>query len=163
MSRSNPEPFASTDLAALEAELRQLLPREGDVDRDALLFRAGQASVRPNRLWPVITCLSTLAACVLGGVLFFQPCPQMVEQIIYVPIEGPVAPPAESPLPVEHRVETEDPPIADDLPPYRQMQEHLFRFGLDGLAPPPAPPPSRPSPRNLRGHYSQFFSGEVVP
>ena len=56
-------------LTALEAALAGLAPASGTVDRDAVLFRAGQAAAQRGWLWPALASLSTAAALVFGLLL----------------------------------------------------------------------------------------------
>jgi hypothetical protein len=84
MSTSDPK------LAALEKSLSALVPVPGRIDRDQLLFRAGQASVRPRLwLWPAATALSMVVTAVLGTVLALRPAPATVERVVYEPLHQP--------------------------------------------------------------------------
>src|SRR5439155_25460831 len=83
MSESTSDP----KLAALEKSLTALVPVPGRIDRDQLLFRAGQASVR-NRpwLWPTTTALLAVMTCVLGTALALRSVPAPVERIVYITV-----------------------------------------------------------------------------
>jgi hypothetical protein len=72
----------ATEQAALEALLRRLQPSPPQLDRDQLMFAAGQASVDPRyigrpprsafltrRFWPAATALMTAASVVLAFLL----------------------------------------------------------------------------------------------
>jgi len=86
MSESTSDP----KLAALEKSLAALVPVPGRIDRDQLLFRAGQASVRSRPwLWPAATALSIVVAASLGTVLALRPAPAPVERVVYVPVPQP--------------------------------------------------------------------------
>src|SRR5207249_654076 len=85
-------------LAELEAALAGLAPRPPDLDRDRLLFRAGQESAgRRGRLWPWATGLLAAVAAGLGALLILRPDPQPVERVVYVPVkeEAPPVRPAD--------------------------------------------------------------------
>src|SRR5439155_12790155 len=86
MSESTSDP----KLAALEKSLTALVPVPGRIDRDQLLFRAGQASVRTRPwLWPTSTALLAVVASVLGTALIMRPAPAPVDRIVYVPVPQP--------------------------------------------------------------------------
>jgi hypothetical protein len=72
MSHEAPDP----QLAALEAALKTLTPLPGRIERDRLMFQAGQASVaRRPWLWPGTTAVMTLLAAVFAGLLLHRPAP----------------------------------------------------------------------------------------
>lgn len=80
----------------IESRLRSIQPVPPRLDRDRLMFLAGQQSVRSTRrtrrLWPVLTVTSWAACAAIVGVLATRP-PQvvvetrLVERIIEVPAE----------------------------------------------------------------------------
>ena len=76
------------DLKAFEARLAALKPRPDRLDRDALLFEAGQASAQvglPYRwAWPSAFGAMTTLAVVLLTVVLLRPEPQPVVQYVYV-------------------------------------------------------------------------------
>ncbi|MFO0841751.1 MAG: hypothetical protein U0797_05030 [Gemmataceae bacterium] len=149
MSEQHPAP----ELAALADELRRLAPREPALDRDATLFRAGRASATRGWLWPAAAAASSLTAVLLGGALYLQPPPQAVT------VETRVA--FEPAYPAVEVIPREESPVYEGLPPHRRLQEHLLRWGLDGLEP---PPPSPPAPgRPYSSYYSDFSRGEPAP
>jgi hypothetical protein len=155
MSQPDPAP----ELDALADELRRLAPTPPGLDRDALLFRAGRASAGRGWLWPAATAVSSLTAAALGAALLLQPPPQTVVETIRVRVEAPApsAPPGVEPYPVAAEA-----PAPDDRPPHLRLQEHLLRWGLDGLGEPPqSEPPPRPS-ADLFSHYSDLLKGETL-
>src|SRR5262245_32262441 len=88
-----PEPILGPELKALEQALGTLEP-QAQLSREAVIFRAGQASMRGRWLWPMSTIVSTAAAIVLGWFLWQQPAPsgneprvRIVEKNVFVPIE----------------------------------------------------------------------------
>ncbi len=123
-------------LGAFEASLRGLTPLPPRLDRDRLLFRAGQASVSPRgRLWPWATAAATALAASLGGILLLRPAPQPTVRVVYVRQEAPqppsiaVAPPA-----AEQPAEAGTLPTADDVRlGYGRLQQEVLRWGVDAL------------------------------
>jgi hypothetical protein len=158
-----PGPQLTPELAALEEQLRQLAPCESNVDRDTLLYQAGRASVRRRWLWPVATMGSMLTACALAMVLVLRPAP-VVERIVHVPVPVPVNDtPPDSPIVVSEEPPVVYPVVQEDLSPRHRLQEHLLRWGLDGLEPAPPGSPTPVPGRNLYSHYSRLTQGESLP
>lgn len=83
------------ELKAIEAELAMLAPRDDRMNRERLLFLAGQASVRDTAvyqkasvrrwIWPASFAAMTTVAAALFAMLLVQPEPEAVERIVYVP------------------------------------------------------------------------------
>jgi len=83
------------ELKAIEAELAALAPRDDRLNRERLLFLAGQASVRDAAvhhrasvrrwMWPSSFAAMTTVAAVLFVMLLARPEPALVERIVYVP------------------------------------------------------------------------------
>ena len=142
MSESTSDP----KLAALEKSLTALVPVPGRIDRDQLLFRAGQASVRTRPwLWPTSTALLAVVASVLGTALVMRPAPAPVDRIVYVPVPQPAG---MSPAPTPSAVVSKTSPgvlssIGDagnlwaSSVEYLQQRNQAIRWGVDAL--PPAP------------------------
>jgi len=154
------EQAQTPEIAALENALAALVPAPAPINRDLLMFQAGQASIRPKagRAWPAAAGVLALVAAVLGGVLAWRPAPEPQTQIVYVYVEKKV------PAPPPPAKKAPTPPMPDTTPPaelepsypqtpYLQMQNQLLRWGLDGLpALPPSPPAeSVPSRKQLLG------------
>jgi len=142
------------DLSALADALAGLKPRPAALDRDALMFCAGRASAPRRWGWPLVTAAVSLLALGLGVGLFVRQ-PLVVERIEYVRVEVPVpAPPApETPAPVPTPADT--PSLVtheDEAPPLsgvRRLEDHLLRWGFDGLPPAPHAPPPKETPDSL--------------
>lgn len=80
------------DLAAIEAALASLAPRPSTLDRDRLMFLAGQTARARDRtgwLWPLSTAASLLLAVSLAALLVVRGQPPAIEQIVHVPHESP--------------------------------------------------------------------------
>jgi hypothetical protein len=154
-------------LAGLEAALKGLAPEPPQLDRDQLLFRAGQASARrAGRLWPWATGVLGLVAAGLGLALVLQPEPPVRERVVVVyqpakepaekdPLRGLTPPARQSPVAAPRFAAAS--PEADRLS-YGVLWGHVQRWGIEGLplavpvAPPgkAAPPSPVPSYQQLR-------------
>jgi hypothetical protein len=154
------DPADRPELTAVADALRHLAPAPAGLDRDTLLFRAGQCAAPRRWFWPAAATISTAACAVLAVLLASRPAPAVVERIVYVerPVPPVVVPKDQPPAPQSD--ETSVPPEARapaGLTPRRRLEEHLLRWGLDGLGEPP-PPPDRTFMPPL------FLSpGEVTP
>ncbi len=129
------------DLKAIETALGSLVPAQSRIDRDRVMFRAGQASVRRPRTglltWSAIA--ASLALVVVCEVLLTgrRPLPPTV-----VVIREPAAPPIESrsePAAIDEPIA---PPIERYLSlgqtAYERLAAQVLRYGLDGLPASPA-------------------------
>lgn len=139
-------------LAPLEAALAALAPTPARMDRDRLMFWAGQATpARRSWLWPCTTAALAAVNLALCGTLLLRPAPQPLERVVYVPTE--VRRPA--PAPPSSPVVSLRPPLEDGVPwldpapwvaaesegwqpelSYYKLQQHVLRWGLDGLPQP---------------------------
>jgi hypothetical protein len=127
-------------LAGLEAALAALAPMPGRIDRDALLFRAGQASVQCRGwIWPSAAAALGLVAVTLGALLIYTPAPAPVERIVRVPDPGPAPPPSipeadltppgdYAPGSPHHAVVVRESPMT-----YLQLEKQIIRWGVDGM------------------------------
>jgi hypothetical protein len=131
------------DLSAFEAVLLPLAPSPSTVDRDRLMFLAGEASGRRSRhgawLWPGTALAATALAGVLGVMLAFRPKPDVVERVVYVALPQQDIPPQ---TPDEGRATT-PPSLAADPSPlaveYFRLRRLVLARGLDAV---PEPKPS---------------------
>ena len=136
------------ELTTLESALRDLRPRPEALDRAALMYRAGRASVR-GWAWPAATALAAALAMTLGVSLLLRPAPPVVERVVYLPA------PAAQPEPPGTRPDDSVPPLPDDAgrggwSHYVHLQEQVLNHGLDGLpALPRAPEEQAPSIESL--------------
>jgi hypothetical protein len=150
-----PDQRDEAELRELEAALRGLVP-QGGLDREALMFRAGRASARPGRGWPLAAATSTAAAAVLGALLWSHPGPVPVVRYVTVPVPAPQAavkgqaPQAVAPRPAASAEESGPAAASPEMPTWLgasdaiRLREHVLHWGLDGLPPAPAPPRSEP-------------------
>jgi hypothetical protein len=142
------EPIHDPELAAFETALAGLAPRPGPINRDQLLFRAGQQSARRYTwFWPCSSGVLALATAVLAGVLWLRSAPQPVERIVYVPV--PVTPPpaADTPAPVGDpstlAAGEADERVRAQVASLR-LRDRIVTAGVDVI--PPAPTASAPDP-----------------
>src|SRR5262245_10237999 len=136
-------------LTALAAKLQALAPAAPGLARDEILFRAGQAAApRPSRWWwTATTAGSLLLALALGVALYVRPAPEPVVTTVVVPAPVPVfvrgeptpTPGPESFVKVPEEPAPEPMPARENLSPYQRLQEHLLRWGFDGLERPRPP------------------------
>jgi hypothetical protein len=156
MSNEPVSPSPDRELNAIEAALGSLVPARSRIDRDLVMFRAGQASVRPSRLgrrpWHAIAASLALIALGEGFLLAHRPPPQTVKEVVV--IREPVTAPAPVVAAPEHSV-AEGPaslPSESSLSlgqtAYERMVAQVLRYGLDGLpvSPTVASPASGPWP-----------------
>ena len=148
MSESTSDP----KLAALEKSLGALVPVPGRIDRDQLLFRAGQASVRSRPwLWPATTALSIVVAAGLATGLALRPAPAPVERVVYVPVSRPAKFSAPKPsADASESIARVDSPTEDagnlwaGSAEYIRERNQAIRWGVESL--PPAPSLASASP-----------------
>jgi hypothetical protein len=145
MSEPRPE-----ELSDLERALSGLVPHAGELSRDRTMFRAGQASARRGWGWPVAVALPSLAAAVLGWLLFTRPSEHFHTRIVVEVREVPVpSAPSAEPTRVPERL-----PVADASPAYLRQRQQAERWGVDSLPPTgtsgDASPPAATSVLDLR-------------
>jgi hypothetical protein len=138
-----PEETFDPELNALQSALADLVPRT-TINRDQVLFRAGQASVRGRRwLWPSLAAAWCGLALGLGAALVAQRNQEPVERVVWVKVPVPA---------VEERTPTPSSStlaaLLPDLPAasgeYLQLRQQVVRFGADALPDPPATAPLDP-------------------
>jgi hypothetical protein len=139
-----PEPIANRDVAELEAALKGLAPSAVRLQRDLLLFRAGQASVRrPTWLWPTAAAVLAIAVAVLAALLSLRPGPEVITRTIVVQV--PPAP-VKTALPPKLPEQTEPSSLQPTPPPapdtvvwgplpggYLRQRQDVLRWGVDAL------------------------------
>ena len=153
------------ELNAVAAELMAITPARSRLDRDRVMFLAGQAS-RPasggRRFWHAAAACLGLIASAEAALLAHRPAPRVVEKIVVV--REPAAPIPEvgevdrvpDPFPVLAEID-----ISLGRSARERMAAQVLRYGLDGL---PAPPTGRwsdaetapiPSRQSLREQIRQ--------
>jgi hypothetical protein len=151
-----PKQLSPAEINALEQALTALAPLPSAIDRDRLMYRAGQASSAGRRWpWPSATAVLAMAVAALGAVVIFRPeatvAPQaasaekgkvrVVEKIVYVkvPAPAPAEPKSTPPASTSSEAPAEDlGPVAFSMGHF-QLQNQLLRWGLDGLELRPIP------------------------
>ena len=142
----------------LEAVLKALKPARPNLDRDRLMFRAGQAS-RPKRSLgiPALTAMIGLLAGIGGTYLGLQSPPTVVQQVVYVHVKEPAEQPPPEPSPKTPEVKQE---VVQNITPesgsssqtwwnslllpaktaggYVGLRDDVLRWGVDMLPEPPA-------------------------
>jgi len=131
------------ELTAIEAALGSLSPARSRLDRDRLMFQAGQSSVRSRAMarwaWPSLA--ATLAAVALGeaAALAYRPGPRVVERLVVVPAPAPAPAPAPGPAAVVILHQAPARPAAEASETASEgLRRQILRLGVDGL---PEPPP----------------------
>jgi hypothetical protein len=142
------------DLNHLGRQLRGLSPRPCPIDRDAVMFRAGQASVPRTWLWPATTAVSTCLAITFAAALVVQPALERRSQVVpdwQSRPHGYSSPVPDFPLSVGPGDAPGEAPAAseEDVWPapqtgYFHAEHNVLRWGLEGIAVPP--PVSAPRP-----------------
>jgi hypothetical protein len=142
------------DLNRLGRELRGLTPRPCPINRDAVMFRAGQASVPRSWLWPVLTALSIGLAVTFAAALFIQPAQAPVPNYPTIVRPLPGAMPSQPSMlgSQDVSVPQSDDAVAsegDDRPTphggYLGAENNILRWGLDGIPMPPTTAAPRPA------------------
>ncbi|MGD2174169.1 MAG: hypothetical protein PVJ27_02110 [Candidatus Brocadiaceae bacterium] len=129
----------------LEKALSELHPAASRVDRDELMFRAGQLSAPTRRgLWPAATALAAGLAIVLGVLLAARPAPQVRERVVVRAPTGraePAPPPPQvRPVRLGRR---RRPPVKGS---YLELRRSILTEGLNAWpAAPPRPGSARPA------------------
>ena len=129
---------------AAEERLRAVAPAVPGLDRDALLYEAGQAAERARRrrlLLPWQSAAVVAAAVAIG--LFIKPAPIMIAPNTGISLPRIVAAPKPAaPAPAASAYEASEPMpfrvLADNLP-YLRERDAIIAHGFDALAPSPAP------------------------
>lgn len=121
-----------------EAELAALSPRMR-LDRDRLMYLAGQASAAPAAVqlprswgWQAALGGMTAVAASLLVVLAMQPSPQVIEKVVQVPIPVPLDAGPEKPLAnrLAKGASSTAPPPAVNLPSHEGREEFARYFDL---------------------------------
>src|SRR5205085_831155 len=107
----------------LADRLTRFTPDAAGLDRDGLLFAAGRASARPNRIWKAVAALLAVSQVVVLILLWPRPVPLAV---------APVSPPVEV-TPISPMSAEPGPPLVGrNLP---DLDEPMPRTADDSLVP----------------------------
>src|SRR5262249_5278681 len=139
---ARPEDARAEGLASLEAALAGLAPSPPALNRDRLLFRAGQESVpRRARRWQWATGLLAVTAACLGVALVCRPEPPTVVQVV---IKDRALPQPPAPDPETVPVRQPDPPAPAGGAregagvEAARLRREMLRWGVDGRPSGPA-------------------------
>ena len=128
-------------LEKLELALRSLRPVPSRVDRDGLLFRAGQRSARRGRgFWRAAAIGMAAMAATLGTTLLVRPEEPPIERIVYVEAERPVR---EGLVRLAAGRSPERDRLLGAAADYAELRQKVLSEGLQAL---PIPKPSRAGP-----------------
>jgi hypothetical protein len=119
------------ELTELEQALRSLRPLPAGLDRDELMFRAGQAARgrRPG-LRLASRFLLALVAALVGGSIAWLVRPRVSERVVRVAVERPVLRVVELSPALPSGAEPEGRYLAAD---YLQLRDRVLAHGVDAL------------------------------
>jgi hypothetical protein len=162
------------ELNPIEAALDSLAPARSRIDRDRVMFRAGQATMRPTRpgprVWMGITAGLTAIALGEAALLAYRPPPRIIERVVVVrePAPAPIHPPLEhaatqAPTPPTARTTTVS--FGPGQIARERLAWQVLRYGLDGLPTPPSAERSGPerSPTFSRQLLQEELRGVLDP
>ena len=133
------ENIPDAEVTQLEAALAALAPRPASLDRDRLMFLAGQrAAVRRGWVLPCAAAVLAAAATLLAVLLLYQP----PTRIVYVDVPQPQSP---APSAVAQDVDAGQPPSGE----YILLRNRVLTAGVDALPRLPPDPSSGPTPNAI--------------
>jgi len=157
-----------SDLSAIEEAVGSLVPERCRINRDLVMFRAGQAAVRSlrrsRRPWIATAASLGLIALAEAFLLARRTPPQIVERVIVVrePARPSVEAPAERAVaasPIAPPLTSPTGSLALGRTAYERLVEQVIRYGLDGL---PAPAPTAwTGPEPQRAASRQMLEEEL--
>src|SRR5262249_51406982 len=135
------EPCRERGLRELESALAALAPAPARIDRDRVLFRAGQRNVASRvRLWQGTAAMCALLGAGLTVTWALQPRPAAEIRVVRVEVPLPVPAPEESaPIPVQPPGPSVVPAVGGDaadakiMLAYLHLQQQVMRFGPDAI------------------------------
>jgi hypothetical protein len=144
------------ELAAVASALASLAPSAGQLDRDQLLFRAGQSSVPRRRwFWPALSATLGVLAVALGIAAARRPAPEMLERVVYVqaPAAGSLQEVPDVALSAPQSPKAIVPNNRGESPlSYYRLEQVALRWGVEGL-----PDPHTPTGVTGSGHATRAF------
>jgi len=141
------EQIKQPELKAVEAALTTLTPAASAINRDQLMFCAGQAAARRGGwLWPATAAAMGMLALTLAIAGWTRPTPQPTERIVFVPAPPPESPstPESEPTPAGSDTLISEEASASHNGNLLQMRRYVVRWGADAL---PAPAPVEAAPK----------------
>ena len=131
------------ELTALASALAALAPSAGRLDRDQVLFRGGQASVRQRGwLWPGVTAALALVTATVLLSEVPRPGPQQVHCTVYQRVEPPVSPAEllafKQPAPTYTAPPPSEETDRQSSLSYLQLERLVLAWGVDALPNPAA-------------------------
>jgi hypothetical protein len=134
------QPNQEPNLSALESALAALKPAPAALDRDRLMYRAGQVSARRrNWLWPSAAAALLLVSLGLGAALLARPKPAETIRVVYVEKNpAPESAPAPRPAPPPEKAVALELPSLPASAAYLRTRGEVLRWGAEAL---PEPPP----------------------
>ncbi len=137
------------ELTATEAALGSLAPARSGLDRDRLMFEAGQRSprsaTRGRFAWPSLAASLAVVALGEAAALAYRPEPRVIERVVVLREPAPALSPSPVPSPVVIlRQATPAPPSAAPAEfsqaetESERLRRQVLQLGIDGL---PEPPP----------------------
>ena len=138
------------EMTEFETSLSSLSPARSAVNRDAIMFRAGQRSMQRNWVWPSATAALTLISLGEAALLATRPTPEprIIERIVEVPAPAAAPVATRRPVPEDYRGPSEPTTTFQETGAlarhdYYHLREQALRFGVDNL---PSPISSREDP-----------------
>jgi hypothetical protein len=137
-------------LKAFEDVLASLAPRPGQIDRDRLMYCAGQRSASHRRwIWPVATFTLGVGTAVLGLASLARPVAQPIERIVYVNAPGPDAAKSDASSEMLHAISKDNRPPIAERDDYLRLRQQALRWGIENLPALPAAPVVHALPMNI--------------
>lgn len=134
-----PENIQEPELSQFEVALAALAPRPASLDRDRLMFLAGQpAATRRGWLLPCASAALAATATLIAVLLLYQP----PTRIVYVDVPQPQSP---APLTSVAGTEAGQPPSGE----YILLRNRILTAGVDALPRLPPDPSSGPTPNTI--------------
>jgi len=160
------------ELEALAKALTSLAPSPGNIDRDQILFRTGQASMaRRGWLWVGASSVVAVLGMAVGAASYLRPAPQEIERIVYLrpePSPAPTPPEAESFVGLAESLPPADQDPRMEQLTCRNLEQLVLRWGIDALPSSSYPVPERngdPQTSSLRTlrDYSDLLQVDTPP
>jgi hypothetical protein len=143
------------ELTVLQKSLQGLVPRGAALDRDRLMFRAGQAAARRRFwIWPGLASVAMVACVVLAALWSLRSELPAKERIVYIVVPASdsvspavvVAPQPPRPAPELSDYEQHVPERTE----YRALRDQVVRMGVEALP--------QPGPDKTLGHFMKPLS-----